>query len=310
MVMADTVERPGGDAAVIRVHGTQKGLAVTTDVTPRYVGADPFEGGKQAVAEAWRNLTATGARPLAITDCLNFGNPERPEIMGQFVGAVQGMSEACQALDFPVVSGNVSFYNETNGQGILPTPTVGGVGLIEDIAVRASIGFKPEDDTLLLVGDERGHLGQSLFARELCGIHHGAPPEVDLEQERRNGEFVRRLITDETVSTVHDCSDGGLYVAVAEMAFAGGRGADIDLGDAALAAHAILFAEDQARYVIACPAGRVDAIFAQASDQGVTIRIAGSVGGTVLTVSGEDPISVSGLRAAHEEWLPRYMDGG
>jgi phosphoribosylformylglycinamidine synthase len=310
MVMADTVQRPGGDAAVVRVHGTKKGLAVTTDVTPRYVGADPFEGGKQAVAEAWRNLTATGARPLAITDCLNFGNPERPEIMGQFVGAVKGMSEACAALDFPVVSGNVSFYNETNGQGILPTPAVGGVGLMDDVAVCATVEFKPDDDTILLIGEEHGHLGQSLYAREFCGITEGAPPPVDLTREQKNGDFVRNLITQGTVRTVHDCSDGGLYAAIAEMAIAADRGADIELGDGGLEAHAVLFGEDQSRYLLACPADAAAAIIEAARSLGVPVRIAGSVGGAQLTVDGQDPISVADLRTAHEEWLPRYMSGG
>ncbi len=310
MVMADTVARPGGDAGVVRVHGTQKALAITTDVTPRYVGADPFEGGKQAVAEAWRNLTATGANPLAITDCLNFGNPERPEIMGQFVGAVKGMSEACETLAFPVVSGNVSFYNETNGQGILPTPAVGGVGLIHDVAVRATAEFKPSDEVILLIGEERGHLGQSVYARTFCDVAHGAPPPVDLALEQKNGDLVRGLITDGTVDTVHDCSDGGLYVAVAEMALAANRGADLHIGDSALPAHAALFGEDQGRYVLACPADKADAIVTRAKSAGVTVRMAGTVGGTRLTVDGEDPISLEDLRAEHEQWLPRYMSGG
>ncbi len=310
MVMADTVVRPGSDAGIVRVHGTQKGLAICADVTPRYVGADPFEGGKQAVAEAWRNLTATGAKPLAITDCLNFGNPERPDIMGQFVFAVKGMSEACRALDFPVVSGNVSFYNETNGQGILPTPAVGGVGLLPDVAIHASVGFKPEDDTIILIGAEAGHLGQSLYARELCGLKHGAPPSVDLALEQANGDLVRGLIADGSLKTVHDCSDGGLYIAVAEMALASGRGADIELGASGLPAHALLFGEDQARYVIACPASLTDTILQRAQALGIAARVAGTIGGDRLTVNGADPISISDLSAAHEEWLPRYMNGG
>jgi len=310
MVMTDTVARPGGDAAVIRVHNTAKGLAITTDVTPRYVSADPHEGGKQAVAEAWRNLTACGAKPLAITDCLNFGNPERPEIMGQFACAVQGMSEACRALDFPVVSGNVSFYNETNGKGIMPTPAVGGVGLLDDVAIRASVGFGDADDTLVLIGAEGGHLGQSLYLSVLLERSAGAPPPVDLAAERANGDLVRNLIADRLVATVHDCSDGGLYVAVAEMALAGRRGADLDLGDTGLPPHAVLFGEDQARYVVACPAGAADEILQRAKDHGVPARIAGSLGGEQLTVNGQDPISLSDLRKAHEEWLPNYMNGG
>ena len=309
MVMADTVARPGGDAAVVRVHGTDKGIAITTDVTPRYVGADPAEGGKQAVAEAWRNLTATGALPLAITDCLNFGSPERPEIMGQFVGAVKGMSEACLALDFPVVSGNVSFYNETNGKGILPTPAVGGVGLLGDATKRASIDFKPGDDTLILIGPERGHLGQSLFLRELHGRSEGAPPPVDLDGEKAAGDLVRALIAEGVTSTVHDCSDGGLYVAVAEMALAGGRGADILTGDAGLPAHAVLFGEDQGRYVIACSQTNAETVLARAAEAAIPARMAGTVGGGALTNDGKDPISLEELNAVHAGWLPGYMDG-
>ena len=311
MVMADTVERPGGDAAVIRVHGTAKGLRHHHRRHAALCGCrSRIEGGKQAVAEAWRNLTASGAKPLAITDCLNFGNPERPEIMGQFAGAVQGMSEACRALDFPVVSGNVSFYNETNGKGILPTPAVGGVGLLDDVAVRASVAFKDSDETLVVIGAEGGHLGQSLYLSVLFDRSAGAPPPVDLAAERANGDFVRGLIADRLVATVHDCADGGLYVAVAEMALAGGRGADLQLGETDLPAHASLFGEDQARYVLACPASRVDEILQRAETCGVPARMAGSLGGDRLTVNGRDPISLSDLRAAHEEWLPEYMNGG
>ena len=221
MVMADTVQRPGGDAGVVRVHGTEKALAISCDVTPRYCAADPYQGAKQAVAECWRNLTATGADPLAITDCMNFGNPERPEIMGEFVGAVKGMAEACTALAFPVVSGNVSLYNETNGIAIPPTPAIGGIGLIPDVAKMATLALKHDGDVLILIGPEGHHLGQSLYQELAAGRYDGAPPPVDLEAERRVGDFVRGLIRAGRVSAVHDISDGGLLVAVAEMALAG-----------------------------------------------------------------------------------------
>ena len=221
MVMADTVQRPGGDAGVVRVHGTEKALAISCDVTPRYCAADPYQGAKQAVAECWRNLTATGADPLAITDCMNFGNPERPEIMGEFVGAVKGMAEACTALAFPVVSGNVSLYNETNGIAIPPTPAIGGIGLIPDVAKMATLALKQDGDVLILIGPEGHHLGQSLYQELASGRYDGAPPPVDLEAERRVGDFVRGLIRAGRVSAVHDISDGGLLVAVAEMALAG-----------------------------------------------------------------------------------------
>src|ERR1700761_9133955 len=251
-VMADTVadSSTGCDAGIVRVHGTKKALAMTSDCTPRYVQADPFEGGKQAVAEAWRNLIAVGADPVAITDNLNFGNPERPEIMGQIVGAIEGMAEACRALDFPVVSGNVSLYNETNGQAIPPTPTVGAVGLIPDYDQRAGFSTLKPGDRLLLIGETRGELGSSLYLRELFGREDGAPPPVDLPLEKKNGDFVRGLIRSGAVRVAHDLSDGGLICAAAEIALASGVGVSL-AADSGLPIHAELFGEDEARYLIA-----------------------------------------------------------
>ncbi len=308
MVMGDTVGRPGGDAAVVRVHGTDKSLAVTTDVTPRYVAADAHEGGKQAVAETWRNLTATGAQPLAITDCMNFGNPQRPEIMGQFAGAIEGMAEACNALSYPVVSGNVSLYNETNGQAILPTPAIGGVGLIKNTERRASAAIGHDGDILLLVGTERGHLGQSLYQRDLVGKSEGAPPPVDLTAELRNGNFVRGLIEAGDVAHVHDCSDGGLWVAVSEMAMAADIGADITLGSQQLPAHAILFGEDQGRYILSVDADQVAKIIASAESLAIPVRKLGVAGGKSLRIDGEHEVKLADLRQAHESWLPEYMN--
>src|SRR3954465_9714809 len=231
-VGAATVQRPGGDAAVVRVHGTDKALAITTDVTPRYCHADPIEGGKQAIAEAYRNLCAVGATPLAATDCLNFGNPQRPEIMGQLVGCIEGMADACRALDFPIVSGNVSLYNETKkedgtGSAILPTPAIGGVGLIEDWRKAVGIACKGQGDPIWLIGGDGTHLGQSLWLREIEGLEEGPPPPVDLALERRHGEFIRAAIAKGLVSAVHDVADGGLLVAIAEMALAGSIGASL-----------------------------------------------------------------------------------
>ena len=222
-VMGDTVQAPGGDAAVIRIHGTDRAIALTTDCTPRYCVADPRRGGMQAVAEAWRNLCAVGARPLALTDCLNFGSPENPTVMGQFVGCIEGMREACLALDFPVVSGNVSFYNETDGQPIWPTPTIGGLGVIDDLDDMASLAYRDDGLALVLVGESVGWLGSSLYLREICGREEGLPPPVDLALERLNGEFVRDLIAHGWVGACHDLADGGLYVALAEMVLASGR---------------------------------------------------------------------------------------
>ena len=307
LVMADTAGRPGGDAAVVRVHGTSKGLAMTTDSTPRYCAADPRAGGRQAVAEAWRNLTAVGARPLALSDCLNFGSPERPEVMGQFVGCIQGMAEACRALDFPVVSGNVSFYNETDGRSIPPTPVVGGLGLIEDVARAVTPALKAAGEALILIGEAAGEsggwLGASLYLREIEGREEGAPPPVDLAVERRNGDFVRALVADGHLTACHDVSDGGLLVAVAEMALAGNLGADIETAGAVR--HAWLFGEDQGRYVITT--GEPDTVLGLAARAGVKARRIGSTGGDALTVDGAHPISLAGLRDAHEGWLPAYM---
>ena len=246
MVMGDTVQRPGGDAAVVRIHGTAKAVAITTDCTPRYCQADPHEGGRQAVAEAYRNLSAVGAVPLAVTDNLNFGNPEKPEIMGQIVEAIKGMGEACRELDFPVVSGNVSLYNETQGTAIQPTPAIGAVGLLDDVARHMTLAFKGAGHAVVLLGETRGWLGASLYLREVCGREEGAPPPVALHRERRKGELVRQLIADGLVRACHDVSDGGLLVAVAEMAMAGGVGASLE-APSGLPLHGWCFGEDQGR---------------------------------------------------------------
>ena len=307
MVMTDTVQRPGGDAAVVRVHGTSKGLAISCDVTPRYCAADPFEGAKQAVAECWRNLSAVGADPLAITDCMNFGNPERPEIMGEFASAVEGMAEACNALAFPVVSGNVSLYNETNGVAIPPTPAIGGIGLIPDIATMATIALKRNGDVLMLLGAEAGHLGQSLYMQLMQGRSEGAPPPVDLDAERHTGDLVRGLIRSGCLSAVHDISDGGLLVAIAEMALAGGRGVELDPVPGPVPAHALWFGEDQARYVVAASPDQADAIHKAAAVAKVPLRLLGKVGGDAIALDGEPPLALAALRAVHEDWLPRFM---
>jgi phosphoribosylformylglycinamidine synthase subunit PurL len=309
LILGNTIQRPGGDAAVVRIDEGPKGLALTTDVTPRYCEADPFEGGKQAVAEAWRNLSAVGARPLAVTDNLNFGNPERPEIMGQLVGCIRGITEACRALDFPVVSGNVSLYNETNGRAILPTPTIGGVGLLEDIAHAATIGFQAEGESLLLLGETQGWLGQSLYLRDICGAEEGAPPPVDLAAERRIGDFVRGLIRDRLVTAVHDVSDGGVLVAIAEMAMATGIGARLYGSPVMMLPHAFWFGEDQGRYLITAGSEQSDAVIAKAHAAGVPVRRLGQTAGDALTLPGERPMLVKILGERFEGWLPAYMAG-
>jgi phosphoribosylformylglycinamidine synthase len=307
-VMADTVQRPGGDAAVVRVHGTGKALAITTDVTPRYCRADPKEGGKQAVAEAWRNLTAVGALPLAVTDNLNYGNPQKPEIMGQIVAGIDGIGEACRALDFPVIGGNCSLYNETNGEGILPTPAIGGVGLLKDAGRMATVAFKRAGDVVILIGETRGHLGQSIYLREIEGKEDGAAPPVDLAVEKKNGDFVRRLIAAGRVDTVHDVSDGGVLVAIAEMALAGNIGASV--GHAEIAnAIPFWFGEDQARYLIAAPFAEAEKIVAEARAAFIFVAELGGTGGDAMTLNAKDSVTLARLRQAHEGWFPRFMAG-
>jgi len=292
-VGGDTVQAPGGDAAVVRVHGSGKALAMSTDCTPRYCYADPYEGGKQAVAETYRNISAVGATPLAITNCLNFANPQRPEIMAQIVHALGGMAEACRALDYPIVSGNVSLYNESKatggGSAILPTPAIGGVGLMADWTKTATIAFKDEGEAIWLIGGEGTHLGQSIWLREVHGREAGAPPPIDLTAERAHGETVRALVQAGTVTAVHDISDGGLIVTIAEMALAGKIGATLDPLNTAQA-----FGEDQARYVVTTPANvTLDG----------AVRI-GTIGGD--SVAG---VPLDTLRTAHEGFLPNLMNG-
>ncbi len=305
-VMADTLEdsATGADAGIVRVHGTRKALAVTSDCTPRYVQNDPYEGGKQAVAEAWRNLTAVGADPIAITDNLNFGNPERPEIMGQIVRAIDGMAEACRALDFPVVSGNVSLYNETNGAAIPPTPTVGGVGLLTEYSRRADFAGMKDGDTLVLIGSNAGELGASIYLREVLGREDGAPPPVDLALERKTGDVVRGLIQSGQAKVVHDLSDGGLIVAAADMALASGVGVTLDATSPGNA-HPFLFGEDQARYLIASDAP--DALLKAAADAGLHASVVGQAGGDAFASKALFSIPLARLRSAHEGWMPGYM---
>ncbi|TSE05721.1 phosphoribosylformylglycinamidine synthase subunit PurL [Mesorhizobium intechi] len=316
LIQGNSLQLPGGDAGVVRVEGhATKALAFSSDVTPRYCEADPYEGGKQAVAECWRNLTATGALPLAATDNLNFGNPERPEIMGQLVGAVKGIGDACRALGFPIVSGNVSLYNETNGQGILPTPTIGGVGLIADWSKMVRTGFAAEGQMILLVGAPASwgtHLGQSVYFRDIHGRTDGPPPPVDLAHEKRVGDHVRSLIASGIVTAAHDVSDGGIAVALAEMAMASsGIGATLP-GLVGTDPIPVWFGEDQGRYLLTLsidPHGEEwDAIRKQQGELGIFAPWIGSTGGDALKLGDARAIPVSELKAAHEGWFPRFMD--
>jgi phosphoribosylformylglycinamidine synthase subunit PurL len=293
-VGGDTAQLSGGDAAVVRIHGTGRALAMSTDCTPRYCYADPYEGGKQAVAETYRNICAVGATPLAITNCLNFANPERPEIMAQFTGCLEGMAEACIALDYPIVSGNVSLYNESKatggGSAILPTPAIGGVGVLEDVAKMTTIGFKAEGDLVWLLGGAGTNLGQSLYLREVHGQEAGNAPAVNLQEEKRRGELVRRFVDMGKTNAVHDISDGGLLVALAEMALAGGLGCHLNTEFDNVQA----FGEDQGRYVLT---SSPDEILEDA------IQI-GTVAGTQIA-----GIEITNLRAAHESFFKDWMEG-
>jgi phosphoribosylformylglycinamidine synthase subunit PurL len=309
-IQGNSLQRPGGDAGVVRVDGhPTKALAFSSDVTPRYCEADPYEGGKQAVAECWRNLTAVGAEPLAATDNLNFGNPERPEIMGQFARAVTGIGDACRALAFPIVSGNVSLYNETNGRAILPTPTIGGVGLIRDWSKMARIGFVAEGQAIMLVGAPPGwgsHLGQSIYLRDIHGRADGPPPPVDLANERKVGEFVRALVVEGDTSVVHDLSDGGLAVALAEMAMASGIGATIDAPPSPIAA---FFGEDQGRYLVAVAPEKLEGLLQRAKAAGVSVEQIGTTGGASLQLGNARAVPVAEIKTANDAWFPAFMAG-
>lgn len=313
-VMGDTVDssQSQGNAAIVRIHGTNKALAITSDCTPRYVAADPYEGGKQAVAEAYRNLSAVGAKPIAITDNLNFGNPEKPETMGYIVKAIEGMAEACRELDFPVVSGNVSLYNETDGIAIPPTPVVGGVGLIEDLDKVATLKGAQAGDVLVLIHGKsvQPWLGASLYEREIIGQETSAPPPVDLQFEKKNADFILNLVRKQLPRAVHDVSDGGVACAMAELALASGVGITFGFqGDQTDQAE--LFGEEQGQYLIALP----EAAFAQFENLAQSADIqyldfAKFEGASItgITSSGKKlNVPLSRLREAHEGWLPTYM---
>ena len=308
MVMNDTILRPGGDAAIVRVHGTNKGLAISTDSTPRYCSADPVEGGKQAVAESWRNITSVGALPIAITDCMNFGNPEKEEIMGQFAGVVTGMIEACEILDYPVVSGNVSLYNETNGKGINPTPAIGGVGLIENLNHFSTPHLKRDNDTVLLVGKTDGYLGQSIYAKEILNIISGLPPKVNLKNEKKIGDAIRDLININKLDTVHDISDGGFLVALTEMSISGGIGVKIHLDEKDVSPK-FLFGEDQGRYIISVPDELISDILRMLESKNIFFQKIGKTSGTKIIINDSEEIEIKSLKKIHEDWFNEYLKG-
>ena len=312
LVMNNTIVRPGGDAAVIRVLETNKALAMTVDCTPRYCLAAPEIGGAQAVAEAWRNLIATGAKPLAITNNMNFGNPERPKIMGQFVGCIKGMRDACLKLDFPVVSGNVSLYNETDGKAIMPTPVIGGIGLLENASNHITIDLKGADETIVSIGMLTGWLGQSLYLRELFGQETGAPPPINLDEEKLNGDFILRMIEGKYVTACHDISDGGLLVAITEMAFSAlvkGKKLGVEIiNTAKLDPFAFYFGEEQARYIVTTV--NPEKLLEMAQKAGVVANIIGkTTSNGQLILPDNCSVALEELYIAHDKWLPEYMLG-
>ena len=304
LVGGNTVAAPGqADAALLKLDGYDKALAITSDCTPRYCYADPFEGGKQVIAESYRNISATGATPLAVTDNLNFANPERPDIMAQFAGCIEGMAEGCRILDYPVISGNVSLYNETGDQSILPTPTIGGVGVISDWKKAVGLAFKAAGEDIFVIGETRGHLGQSLYLRDIHEIEAGEAPPVDLAAEKLNAAFVREAIDQGLITACHDISDGGLLVALADMAMAGGIGATLDVdGDASF-----WFGEDQGRYILTTT--QPDMIEKLSAQHTIPLRKIGATQEKTLQAPGGHSISIDELKTIHESWLPDYMEG-
>jgi phosphoribosylformylglycinamidine synthase len=310
-VRTNTVIGPPGDAAVVRVKGTTKGLALTADVNPRYCFADPTRGAAHAVAEAALNVACTGARPLAITDCLNFGNPERPEILGQLAAAVKGLSLACRALETPVVSGNVSLYNETDGESILPTPTVGMVGLLEDVARALPHAFVSEHDVVALFGETRDELGRSEYLATVLGRDEGPCPLLDLLTVRSMVDLLVDLATDGLLSSAHDVSDGGLGVALAEAAIPNGLGADLNV-ETALLPTVYLYSQSTPRAVVSFPPGNEKAILEAARQHGVQTAFLGRVAKDRLrlSVSGNAvlDVPVSTLRKASDEAFEQMME--
>ncbi|MCZ2204393.1 phosphoribosylformylglycinamidine synthase subunit PurL [Bartonella sp. A05] len=307
LIQGNSLICPGGDAGVIRVNNNDKrALAFSSDVTPRYCEADPYEGGKQAVAECWRNISTTGATPLAVTDNLNFGNPEKPEIMGQLVFALKGIGEACKLLDFPIVSGNVSLYNETNGEAIPPTPTIAGVGLLNDWTKMATISGMQYGDIIVLIGSCGSHLGQSIYARNILNIDAGAPPPVDLQLEKKHGQFVRDVIHHGFVHAAHDISDGGLAIALAEMVIKAEKGIKAELSNQS-PCHSELFGEDQGRYLLAVKPDALNSLKERAQTNTVPLIELGTVEGDTLDIKGILTLSVSKLTHAYESWFPEFM---
>ncbi len=306
MVMTDTIQKPGGDSAVVRYHGKNKGIAATVDCIPRYCKAHPKSGAMQAVCETWRNLISVGAQPIAITNCLNFGNPEKKEIMGQFVDSINGMKEACEALNYPVISGNVSLYNETNGIAIYPTPTIGGVGLLKNINNMMTFNFKNTDNIIAVIGETSGHLSQSALIYDVIGDKKGPPPQINLKEEKKNGFFVSNLIKSKLVTSVHDISHGGIIVTLAEMCMASNIGAKIKVSGSNNEKIKYLFSEDQARYLIEINKKNFEKVKKIAKNKSIKIDIIGKTQSEIFEIENNFKISVKELKTKNESWFKNY----
>ena len=313
--MANTINRPGGNAGVVRIEGTNKALSLSCDVTPRYCHANSYEGAKQAVAECWRNIVSTGAKPIAITNCLNFGNPEKPIIMGDFVSAIEGIKDASITLDFPVVSGNVSLYNETDGEAIKPTPTIGGLGIIEDVKIQSNHHTQRDGDIIILIGGDGKHLGRSIFREVIFNAEDGDAPTVNLDNELNNGNLILSLISDKKINSVHDISDGGLIITIAEMIISSNIGAKITLqnnltnsnGDPEML-YEKMFGEDQSRYVITVSLDKVNDVIDQCTKSNVSANIIGDIQKNDLEIDGLVTISNNELIDSYESVLPDMMN--
>ena len=306
-VMGDTIQKPGGDSAVVRIHGKNKAVAITVDSSTDYCLADPTTGGKQVVCEAWRNLISVGSSPIAITNCLNFGNPEKDKIMGQFVETINGISQACKYLDFPVVSGNVSFYNETHNKSISPTPTIGGVGLIRNLECMMTKKFKEVGSHIVVVGKTLGHLYQSEFFKEVLNINDGPPPEINLFNEKNNGLAIKTLIEKKLLKSVHDISAGGIIVALSEMCISGNIGAKIKIPVKNISNHEYLFGEDQSRYVIEISEENKEEVLKFLEKNSIYFELIGKTQEKILNIGKEININLEDLNELNSYWFKNYF---
>jgi len=305
--MGDTIQKPGGDSAVVRIHGKNKGVALTVDSSAHYCLANPTNGGKQVVCEAWRNLISVGSNPIAITNCLNFGNPEKVKVMGQFVETIDGISQACTYLDFPVVSGNVSFYNETQNKAISPTPTIGGVGLIRDLNLMMTNKLKETGSYIFVIGKTSGHLYQSEFFREIIKIYDGPSPEINLFNEKNNGLSIQKLILNKLVNSVHDISSGGILIALSEMCISSGIGAKIKVPHDKINIHEYLFGEDQSRYLIEIKEENKDKVTNILKENSIYYEIIGKTQKDSLEINKDLNIKITELNELNSSWFKNFF---